>query len=774
MSAIHEMMNYTFVSRYSQWLPEQNRRETWKEAVERNRQMMLGFYKDKQVEEDINWAYDFLEKKKVLGSQRNLQFGGKAVLAKNARQYNCVGSYCDRLQFFPECFWLLLCGCGTGFSVQKHHINRLPNLTTNTVTEYVNRPVKEFIIPDTIEGWADSVAVLLTCYFDVPVYDRFKDYVGTKPLFKFHKIRKKGSPLSSGIGKAPGPEGLKISLQKIDALLLSVLQNGSDRISPINAYDIVMHISDAVLSGGVRRSASLCLFSHDDEDMIRAKTGNWREENPQRARSNNSVALLRESTTLEDFQNLIKYTREQYGEPGFIWLEDLEFIVNPCCEITFWCYFVENQELFDKYIKTYNKRGFTQSLESIGLKSGWQACNLSSVKCAQLKDKEDFFDRCKAGAIIGTLQAGLSNFNYLDDVSKKIIDREALLGVSLNGVMENPDIVLSEDVQREAAEIVKKTNRDLAARIGINVAARTTCVKPEGTSATMLGISSGIHPHHSKRYLRRIQANTSEPIYQYFKSLNPIACDRSVWSNNSKDDVISFPIEIPDGAKTKNQTPALELLDIVRRTQQNWVKYGKNEELCTRPELEHNVSNTIVVMEEEWEDVTKYIYENRDSFCGISLISHSGDKDYPQAPFTTVYTPKEIVKEYGDAALWTSGLIELALQSFDNLWHACDFALIDKQQENARNSLKLTSKSNEYMETSKKFRLVEKMQSFANKYFEDDLRKLTYCMKDVYNWKLYCDIEREFKPVDYTLLTEQEDNTVFEQEVTCSGGACLI
>tara|TARA_B100001769_G_scaffold266490_1_gene252841 strand:- start:6 stop:1496 length:1491 start_codon:yes stop_codon:yes gene_type:complete len=496
-----------------------------------------------------------------------------------------------------------------------------------------------------------------------------------------------------------------------------------------------MHSSDAVLSGGVRRSASLALFSADDEEMAKAKTGNWYVDNPQRARSNNSALLLKDDTTYEQFSELMESVKE-FGEPGFIWSDSTEMTFNPCVEVGMW--------------PVDEKTG----------KSGWQGCNLSTINCSSVIDEEDFYERCKAAAIIGTLQAGFTNLEYLGDTTNAIFEREALLGVSLTGIMEKHELVLTEKVLKKGAKIAVDTNKELAKKISINQAARVTCLKPEGTSSSMLGTSSGIHPHHAKRYIRHVQANILEPPYQYFKSYNPQACEKSSWSANDTDEVVKFPIEVPDGSKLKNQLPAVEMLGVVKDAQKNWVHSGKNRSLCTQDFLSHNVSNTVTVQPDEWEAVTKFIYNNRKFFAGISLIPQSGDKDYPQAPFTTVYTSREIVKEYGDAALWCSGLIELGLNAFaNNLWSACDY--ITLSQEGEKDS-----------EDKKLFAL--KMHRFANKYFDGDLKRVTYCMKDVYNWKRYRDLYESFTKVDYTQLLETEDNTVGIEEISCAGGACLI
>lgn len=733
MSALNELQNYTFVSKYARWVESENRRETWKEAVERVQNMMHTQYGDVEgLVDDINWAYSMMHKKKVLGSQRALQFGGDPILKRHAKIYNCTSSYCDRPRFFQECFWLLLCGSGTGFSVQKHHVAKLPPISQNKKDK---RKGVKYKIEDSIEGWADALGVLLSSYFTKPTDEKFKQYKDQYIVFDYSNIREKGAILSSGVGKAPGFEPLQNGLEKIRELLEKAVENKTKKLRPIDAYDIIMHSSDAVLSGGVRRSASLALFSADDEEMAKAKTGNWYVDNPQRARSNNSALLLKDETTYKQFETLMNSVKE-FGEPGFIWSDSTEMTFNPCVEVGMW--------------PVDEKTG----------KSGWQGCNLSTINCSSVVDEEDFYERCRAAAIIGTLQAGFTNLEYLGDVTNAIFEREALLGVSLTGIMEKHDLVLTEKVLKKGAKIAVDTNKEIAKLIKINQAARVTCLKPEGTSSSMLGTSSGIHPHHAKRYIRHVQANILEAPFLHFKSYNPQACEKSSWSANDTDEVIKFPIEVPDGSKLKNQLPAVEMLSVVKDAQRNWVQSGKNRSLCTQDFLSHNVSNTVTVQPDEWEAVTKFIYNNRKFFAGISLIPQSGDKDYPQAPFTTVYTPREIVKEYGDAALWCSGLIELGLNAFGtNLWAACDYITLKQEADSDTDDKKL---------------FALKMHRFAASYFDGDEKRLTYCMKDVYNWKRYKDLYESFNKVDYTQLLETEDNTTGIEEISCAGGACLI
>jgi ribonucleoside-diphosphate reductase alpha chain len=731
-------MSYTFVSKYARWDEQKQRRETWGESVDRVRQMMIDKYVTNsphaettppplaEVAKYIDQAYDDMKKKKILGSQRALQFGGSPIFKHNARIYNCIASYIDRTRFFQECMYLLLCGCGTGFSVQKHHIAKLPNLIKGKNGQ------KKFVIDDSIEGWSDAVGVLVSSYFKGD--NLFPEYNGKTVVFDYSEIRPAGSHLKSSGGKAPGPDPLRNALTSIKKTLDGAIKNGQKKLRPIEAYDIVMYAADAVISGGVRRSATICLFSADDEEMAKAKTGSWFTDNPQRGRSNNSALLLRNETSKEEFSELMQSVKE-FGEPGFVWSDSTELIVNPCVEIGMW------------------------PVDEQTGKTGWQACNLSTINCSKVTTKKEFYEACASAAIIGTLQSGFASFPYLGEVSERIISREALLGVSMTGIMEQHEICLDPEVQKKGAEIVKETNKELAKLIGVNQAARTTCVKPEGTSSCILGTSSGIHPHHAKRYIRRVQANKMEPIYQYFRKINPRACEESVWSNNDSDDVVAFCVEVPDGAKIKNQVDAIALLEYVKSTQRNWVMSGTNPKQCTQPWLTHNVSNTINVKPDEWSAVTDFIYKHRKHFCGVSLLPIAGDKDYAQAPFTTVYLPSEQIQHYGDAAMFVSGLIEIGLQLYeDNLWAACDSLLGVGQKTKG---------------TEKKS-YKDRCQKFADKYMDGDLKQLTYCMKDVYNWHEWLDIKREYKDIDYTNVVEKQNNVNPIQEIACAGGKCDI
>jgi ribonucleoside-triphosphate reductase (thioredoxin) len=443
------MSQAKFFEGYARWDDSINRYETWNEAVSRVMNMHRNYYADRmtgELQELIDQAEESYKKQYVLGAQRALQFGGEQLLKHQLRLYNCTSTYADRVEYFGELFYVLLCGAGAGVSVQKHHVARFPNIKVR------KGQAKVHIIEDSIEGWATAADVLMSSFFENGGVH--PEYQGRKVYFDTTKIRPKGAMISGGF-KAPGPEPLRKALDKIERLLQEAVESGQTQLKPIQVYDISMHLADAVLAGGVRRSATIFLFSFDDEEMMTAKTGNWYQENPQRGRSNNSAILVRSEVTREQFAKLMESTR-QFGEPGFLFVESTEHATNPCVEIG----------MFPQY-------------EGV---SGWQGCNLTEINGAKAINKTEFFKAITAAAILGTLQAGYTNFKFVSETTRKIFEREALLGVSITGWMNNPQVLLDEAVLKEGAELVKTINKRVAKMIGINPAARTTCVKPAGNA----------------------------------------------------------------------------------------------------------------------------------------------------------------------------------------------------------------------------------------------------------------------------------------------------
>lgn len=740
--SVESLQNYVFTSRYSRYLPAKMRRETFEEAVDRVIDMHRRHFAAKglEVEDLLAICERGMKSRLVLGSQRAMQFGGDPILRKNARIYNCTTSYCDRPRFFQEAFWLLLCGCGVGFSVQKHHVARLPGIARPA------GPRAVFVVPDTIEGWADALGALLSSYF--VERQPLPGCAGRVVEFDYSQVRPRGRPISSGTGRAPGPEPLRRSLELIRRLLEQRLDAGLTRLRPVDAYDVLMHAADAVLSGGVRRSATICIFSPDDREMAAAKTGNWFQENPQRARSNNSAILLRESTSREQFGELMRAVR-QFGEPGFIWTDDLEATFNPCGEI-----------------------GLLPRIDGV---SGFAFCNLCEINMGKVTDEATFREAAEAAAVLGTLQADYTDFEYLGPVSTAIARREALLGISMTGMMEHPAVSFDPALQRRMARHILEVNARVAARIGINPAARATCVKPAGTSSCILGTCSGIHPHHSRRYFRRTQANEDELLVDFFKAQNPLAVEPSVWNPNGTDVVMTFCIEAGPEARTRQDVDAIAMLEAVKLTKENWIDAGRRPELCAAPWLSHNVSNTISVRDDEWEAVADFIYANRHVFAGISLLPDGGDLDYPQAPFCAVPTAEEIVRAYGVGAIMSSGLIVDGLKAFDdNLWAACDCALGRGENLDAPVAIACSKRVREAIETVRESKRdwVRRAHKFARNYFGGDVLKMTRCLKRVHNCKLWEDLTRTYTPVDYTKLVEREDNTAVDQTVACGGGKC--
>ena len=720
-----------FYEGYSRYVDGEDRYESWDEAVDRVIDMHADYYKEKNNELTpfLNEAKQAYKEQRVLAAQRSLQFGGDQLLKHQMRMYNCTSSYADRPEFFGELFYILLCGAGAGFSVQKHHVDKLPQVQGRT------KQAKGYIVEDSIEGWASALDVLISSY--MVGGGKHPDYEGRRVFFDLTLIRPKGAKISGGF-KAPGPEGLRRSLDKVEHLLQGIVidQKNPVNIKPIDVYDIAMHAADAVLSGGVRRSATICLFSPEDEEMMNAKIGNWFVDNPQRARSNNSAVIVRDKATPEQFNNLMQKVK-QFGEPGFVFVESTEHTTNPCVEI-----------------------GMFPQIDG---KSGWQGCNLTEINGGMCDTEEAFFKACRAAAILGTLQAGYTDFKFLSDTSKEIFDREALLGVSITGWMNNPDILFNPKILEKGAGIVRKTNKEIAGIIGINPAARTTCVKPSGNASVLLQTASGIHAEHSGMYIRNIQMNKESEITQAITKTNPYMVEESVWSAGGTDVVVSFPIIPHKGSYLKDNLLGVDHLKLVAIAQKHWVVAGTNEELCADKGIRHNVSNTIIV--DDWDEVETYVFENRYSFSGISFLSMSGDKDYNQAPNTAVITAKEMVKKYGTGAIFASGMVVDALKVFPNLWDACATAQgfgLDISLESSENASRAD--------------WVRRFENFATSYCKDDIKLAEHCLKDAYLLHKWNKIQKNLKQISWRDDIKEKKYTDVDTmgAAACAGGACEI
>lgn len=1177
-----DMSNYVLKSKYSKYLPEKKRRENWIEITER----VFGMHQTKFKEllennEDLREEFEFAKKmfkeKRVFGSQRALQYAPGPILSHASRIFNCCATYIDRPKVFGEIFYMLLSGCGVGFSIQNKHIDRLPKISKYTSSQRYK--TYTYVIEDSIEGWAGAVDALFNSYFNE---DNKLDF----PVFDYGLIRPNGAYITGGF-KAPGPESLYKTIEIIKDKLDKIIEkDGSRKLSSLECHDIVCHIADAVISGGIRRcwakgsmvytknglkpietvnvgdevitsdgtykkvtntfdqgkqdtlkvitedgefyatpnhrmavyknlyeyewkeikdltnddllvslrreiegtktelpsftynkpfrsttskdiiipeltediawwlgelcgdgyiklinsndytgglvscafhisqmeqakkfanlyklfglenisiyinetencirvnkksnqlalylsswlkqpktiiripscilkanksiklafiggvmdadgsvstgkhqhicstiyyefakdlqnlmyscglstrlkehirskkdrllhptwkkiyklyiitndskkfihdipnlykkpnvtgyekkcesfpikwakssqssyikstygnnsiknithsqlvkhdenynekiapvkviriepyknietydievedkheffcegylshnSALISLFDKTDNEMINSKLEPyWWDNNPQRMRANNSVILKRNETNKKEFE-LIFDKIKSFGEPGFVFVDDIDVLTNPCSEISL-------------VPMTYDNDGNH-------IESGFACCNLSEIIGSKCKTEEDFYNACRAASFLGTLQAAYTDFKYLSPASKEIADRDALIGVSITGMMDAPDLLFDPKVQKKGASIVKETNEKISKLIGINVAKRTTCVKPSGTSSIIGLTSSGIHPHHSRRYIRRVQALNNEFCFNYFKNVNPHAVEVStVASRDNNTSAILFPCEVKQGSITKNQISAIEFLEKIKITQNNWIKFGVNKNIENN-NIQHNISNTILVKPDEWEGVKDFIYDNKASFGGISLLASSGDLDYIQAPFTTIFTPSQIVTKYGDGSVMASGVICSALEAFnDDLWSACSDVLYDKDYtedynnflKNHTNNIMIEDDISEDEAIKKATRLANNMfepkikwiaqaKQFAFRYFENNIKEMCYCLKTVHCWKMWCDLNRNWTQVNWDNAIEDSEVQVNINELaaqSCQGGKCEI
>jgi ribonucleoside-triphosphate reductase len=565
------LSDITVYMKYAKYIPDLERRETWDELVDRNRDMHIEKYP--KLRKEIMEAYEYVYAKKVLPSMRSLQFGGKPIEISPNRIYNCAYLPIDDYRAFGEAMFLLLGGTGVGYSVQKHHVEKLPEIRKPNLDR-----TRRFLIADSIEGWADAVKALVKSYFQ-----------GTSKLkFDFSDIRPKGARLVTSGGKAPGPQPLKECLIKVQGIL-DAKHNG-EFLSPIEVHDMVCHIADAVLAGGIRRAALISLFSADDEEMISCKSGNWWETNPQRGRANNSAALMRHKLTKSFFMDLWKRVElSGAGEPGIYLTNDKDWGTNPCCEIAL--------------------RPF-------------QFCNLCEVNASDIESQEDFENRVKAAAFIGTLQAGYTEFHYLRPIWQRTTEKDALIGVSMTGI--GSGTVLGYDMTT-AANIVKQENSRVAKILGINKSARTTTVKPAGTTSLALGTSSGIHAWHNDYYIRRVRVGKNEAIYTYLAKNHPELIEDEYFRPHDTA-VISIPQKAPIGAIMRTESP-FQLLDRIKKVHLEWVKPGHRTGNNT-----HNVSATVSLKEDEWDLAGEWMWKNRDHYNGLSVLPYNGGT-YVQAPF---------------------------------------------------------------------------------------------------------------------------------------------
>jgi ribonucleoside-diphosphate reductase alpha chain len=566
------LSDLTVYMKYAKFVPELNRRETWEELVTRNMNMHIKKYP--QLKDEIKEVYKMVYDKKVLPSMRSMQFGGKPIEISPNRIYNCAYLPIDHLDAFAEAMFLLLGGTGVGYSVQKHHVESLPE-----IRKPKSNRTRRFLIGDSIEGWADSIKVLFKSYFG--------EHLST-PEFDFSDIRPKGAQLVTSGGKAPGPQPLKDCLHKLKGMLDA--KEDGDKLTPIEVHDMVCHIADAVLAGGIRRAALISLFSADDNEMIACKSGAWWENNPQRGRANNSAALVRHKITKEFFLDLWKRVEASgAGEPGIYFTNDKDWGTNPCCEIA--------------------------------LRPN-QFCNLCEVNVSDIESQEDLNARVKAAAFIGTLQAGYTDFHYLRDIWRRTTEKDALIGVSMTGI--GSGVVLGYNM-KEAAKMVKEENARVAELIGINKSARMTTVKPAGTTSLTLGTSSGIHAWHNDYYIRRIRVGKNEAIYTYLSNNHPELVEDEFFRPHDTA-VISVPQKAPEGAILRTESP-FQLLERVKKITQEWVRPGHRTGSNS-----HNVSATISLKPEDWELAGEWMWENRDFYNGLSVLPYDGGT-YIQAPF---------------------------------------------------------------------------------------------------------------------------------------------
>lgn len=768
-----EIGDYIFVSKYARTV--HGKKETWDQSIDRVMEMHWRHLADDMTIsdsslDDLSKEMSFAEKlyrnQVILGAQRALQYGGNTLLKHHARNYNCAGSYANRISFFQELMYLLLCGSGTGYSVQKVHVNQLPKMKGVDMSKQTT-----YVIDDSIEGWSHAVNALIEShYFGLP-----------EVVFDSSRVRPKGAFITGGF-RAPGPEPLMKCLSKMGKVLGKIRGR---KATPFEVHRLACLIADAVISGGIRRSALLCQFDADDREMLTCKTGGWFSEFPELARANNSAIIL-PSTPKEVYENIFSSIK-QFGEPGIIFSFHPDIVYNPCVEVS----------------------GYPQIEINGEIQYGWFFCNLTEINGSKIKTKEEFFDACRGASVLGTIQASYTSFKVLTKASRLIAERDALIGVGITGMCENPEILFNPEIQDEGARLVQKTNVKMSRIIGINPAARCTVVKPSGNSSQLLGCtSSGIHKFPFKRFIRNIQAANTEQALRYVKEINPMMVKPSVY-DKEVESVISFPVELDDNVLTSEYSSAVDFLEMVKMTKAHWIENGTNfdhqfyKKHPKFAKMRMNVSNTCMVKDDEWDEVKEYVWNNRDVFSGISFLPKGGDLLYPQAPYTSVLDEKELAERYGAGAILAGGLIVDGLAVFnDDLWLACDVAMgrnthhLTLTDQDITNFIlshlkngKLLVEVNGVMISDvnaisshlqslvdKKIDWVRRFKKFAGKYLGGDLTKTEFCLKHVslfHRWQKL----KDMKHIDWSSITNWDEEWVDAGSTVaqaCSGGSCEL
>lgn len=717
------LKNLKFYDSYSKYKEDLGRKETWEESVDDVMSMHYNKFNNiEALKPYLDKATKMYKESKILASQRNLQYREEQILKSNTRLFNCASTYIDRPEVFKQILFVLLNGCGMGYSVEQRFIDKLPK-----IQQRKNQTIT-YQIEDSIQGWANALDKLVMSFFEGSEQVRFDGSL----------IREEGSFISGGF-QAPGYEPLKKSLELIEKLLQSKINNGDFSLTSLDSHEIVCISADSVLSAGVRRSALICLFDKEDDLMLNCKTGDWFYKKPHLARANNTIKLILGEFSKEEFDNL-KESIKEFGEPGIAIVKDKAFTTNPCFEIGF--------------IPVNPKTG----------NSCISFCNLNEINGGLCTTKEKFFEACEGAAIIGTLQASYTDMPFLGIDTEELIRGEALIGVSITGIMDNPKVLLDPETLRQGAEIVNRTNELIASIIGINPAARTTCTKPSGNASVLLKTSSGIHPAHSSKYFRIMQMNKSTEMAKSLKAHNPILLEDSVWSASGNDYAVYIPIEEKEGVITKKQLNDIEFTEHVKTVYQNWVLPGNHVDRGYSSRVTHNVSNTITV--NDWDAVFDYIFENQAYFCGLSFIPNSGDKIYKQAPFTEVLSFNELVKEYGEGVIFASGLIIDALHAFGgDLWDAC---------EASKN--KSFPLSGDRVTALVKKDIISRIKKFSKNYYKNNMEKTISCLKDVHLFHKWKTVNRDFKSIDFTTLDLKPSYKNINEMggAACSSGGCEI